>query len=196
MKAVKNINYRFWIWLKVTSCFKCQIKIYCPTDSYRAAQNIAFHSQKYRRFRSVWNDSAYLFITGPCPAPIPPAGAPLLGLWSCPPPAGAEMEAGAPAAGTAPPGCPGWPSPSRLASFPIVPLSETAEKDEICWWASDRGLLKKKLRENSAQLLFRHHHLQSSILGGARARAPSGRARPSTRRAGSARGSGVNALVS
>lgn len=62
----------------------------------------------------------YLLIPGPGPAPLPPAGAPLLGLMSCPESGGAEMEAGAPAAGTAGPGCPGCPSPSILASFPIA----------------------------------------------------------------------------
>lgn len=63
----------------------------------------------------------YLLIPGPGAAPLPPAGAPLLGLMSCPESGGAEMEAGgAPAAGTAVPGCPACPSPSMLASFPIA----------------------------------------------------------------------------
>ncbi|CAB1420761.1 unnamed protein product [Pleuronectes platessa] len=62
----------------------------------------------------------YLLIPGPGPAPLPPAGAPLLGLMSCPESAGAEMEAGAPAAGTPGPACPACPSPSMLASFPIA----------------------------------------------------------------------------
>lgn len=39
---------------------------------------------------------------------------------SCPASGGAEMEAGAPVAGTAAPGCPACPSPSILASFPIA----------------------------------------------------------------------------
>lgn len=59
----------------------------------------------------------YLLIPGPGTAPLPPAGAPLLGLMSCPVSAGAETEAGAPAAGTAAPGC---PSPSMLASLPMA----------------------------------------------------------------------------
>lgn len=62
----------------------------------------------------------YLLIPGPGPAPLPPTGAPLLGLMSCPASDGAEMEAGAPVAGTAVPGCPACPSPSILASFPIA----------------------------------------------------------------------------
>lgn len=62
----------------------------------------------------------YLLIPGPDAAPLPPAGAPLLGLMSCPESGGAEMEVGAPAAGTAAPGCPACPSPSMLASFPIA----------------------------------------------------------------------------
>lgn len=132
------------------SSFKCKSRRLYRTGSYRVAQSIALKSQKYTCARSFWNDSGYLFIPGPCPVPIPPAGAPLLGLWSCPPPAGAEMEAGAPAVGTAPPGCPGWPSPSRLASFPIVPLSETEDKDEICWLASDRGVFQTTGRKLSA----------------------------------------------
>ena len=108
----------------------------------------------------------YLLIPGPGPAPLPPEGAPLLGLMSCPESAGAEMEAGAPAAGTPGPACPAWPSPSKLASFPIASgagsrRGETVSKVLLqLWW---------QLGWNSALLLFRHHHLQFSILHGARA---------------------------
>lgn len=50
---------------------------------------------------------------------------------SCPAPAGAEIEPGAPAVGAAEPGCPGWPSPSMLASFPMTAGCETEGCDDI-----------------------------------------------------------------
>lgn len=83
---------------------------------HHVASLISLHSSAEKRpsYRG------YLLIPGPGPAPLPPAGAPLLGLMSCPESGGAEMEAGAPAAGTAGPGCPACPSPSILASFPIA----------------------------------------------------------------------------
>lgn len=74
---------------------------------------------------------AYLLIPGPGPAPVPPVGAPLLGLMSCPEPAGAEMEIGALAEGTVEPGCPGWPSPSMLPSFPIVSGDDQEERNDV-----------------------------------------------------------------
>lgn len=40
------------------------------------------------------------------------------------------MEAGAPAAGTAGPGCPACPSPSILASFPIASGSVSKERND------------------------------------------------------------------
>lgn len=50
---------------------------------------------------------------------------------SCPEPAGAEMEVGAPGEGTVEPGCPGWPSPSMLPSFPIVSEDDSEERNEV-----------------------------------------------------------------
>lgn len=73
----------------------------------------------------------YLLIPGPAPGPVPPAGAPLLGLMSCPEPGGAEMEAEAPVAGTAEPGWPAWASPSRLASFPIVSGDDSKARNDV-----------------------------------------------------------------
>lgn len=73
----------------------------------------------------------YLLIPGPDAEPLPPAGAPLLGLMSCPESGGAEMEAGAPAAGTAGPACPGCPSPSMLASFPIASGYVSTERNDV-----------------------------------------------------------------
>lgn len=75
------------------------------------------------------------------------------------------MEAGAPAAGTAEPGSPGWPSPSRLASFPIDSGDDPGERNDVV----DGSTVEIKLRENSTLLPFRHHHLQVSIPHGARA---------------------------
>lgn len=77
------------------------------------------------------SERVYLLIPGLGAAPLPPAGAPLLGLRSCPEPGGAEMEVGAPAAGTAGPGCPACPSPSMLASFPIPSSMVSAETSYV-----------------------------------------------------------------
>ena len=85
----------------------------------------------------------YLLIPGPGPAPVPPAGAPLLGLVSCPGAGGAETEAGAPAAGAAGPPCTAGPSPSTLPSFPIAQRSVSVKRG--CGWFFSR-------EENSIKL--------------------------------------------
>lgn len=100
----------------------------------------------------------YLLIPGPGPAALPPPGAPLLGLGSCPEPGGAE------AAGTAEPACPGAPSPpSRLASFPIV--DGTFRRGDTPMEMVLQPQLE--LGSNSTLFPFRHHHLRSSIPSGA-----------------------------